>query len=162
MTMDRQTAENRLYREARLLDERDFHGWLQMFSQDCLYWLPVVESADELEPSIIRDDRRRMEERVFRLLETPAHAQMPPSRTQHDVTNVEVVSDGDGGVHVRCNLTVHELRPGDPSQVGLASPRLFAGRCHYVFRDEGEWRITLKKVLLLDRDLPQYNLTFLF
>jgi 3-phenylpropionate/cinnamic acid dioxygenase small subunit len=160
--MDRQTAEELLFREARLLDERDFHGWLRMFSEDCLYWLPVVETAGELEPSIIRDDRQRMEERIFRLLETPAHAQMPPSRTQHDVTNVEVVSGDDGEANVRCNLTVHELRPGDPSQVGLATPRLFAGRCHYVFRDEGEWRITLKKVLLLGRDLPQYNLTFVF
>lgn len=162
MRLDRPTAEDLLYREARLLDDVDLEGWLQLFTDDCLYWLPILDRPDALEPSIIRDDRARMGERVFRLLETPAHAQMPPSRTQHDVTNVEVLADGtDGDAVVRCNLTVHEVRPGDPSQVGLAAPRTFAGSCRYTLRHEGRWRIAVKKVLLLTRDLPQYNLTFI-
>lgn len=160
--IDRLEAERLLYEEARLLDDRRFHEWLDLFTKDCVYWLPIVEEQPELEPSIIYDDRARMEERVFRLLDTPAHAQSPPSRTQHDVSNVEVL-DGAGreDAFVRCNLTVHETRIGDPSQVGLATPRWFAGRCEYLLRDEGRWRIVSKKVRLLDRELPQYNLTFI-
>lgn len=162
MTLDRATAEAVLFTEARLLDERRFEDWLDLFSKECRYWLPILDGDDEMEPSIIRDDRARMEERVFRLLDTPAHAQRPPSRTQHDLSNVEVLEgDAPGEARVRCNLVVHEMRVGDPSQVGLGAPRLFAGRCEYVLRDEGGWLIALKKVQLLDREQPQYNLTFI-
>jgi 3-phenylpropionate/cinnamic acid dioxygenase small subunit len=28
-----------LYREARLLDERRFHEWLELFTEDVRYWM---------------------------------------------------------------------------------------------------------------------------
>jgi 3-phenylpropionate/cinnamic acid dioxygenase small subunit len=28
-----------LYREARLLDERRFHAWLELFTNDVRYWM---------------------------------------------------------------------------------------------------------------------------
>lgn len=150
-----------LFAEARLLDDRDLEGWLELFTHDCTYWLPITGDDPSVEPSIIYDDRARMEERVFRLLDTPAHAQTPPSRTQHDLSNIEVADHGNGELTARCNLTLHEMRVGDPSQVGLGSPRVLAGRCTYLLRrtDDG-LRIVSKRVDLLDREQPQYNLTF--
>lgn len=162
MTATREEVEALLYREARLLDERRFEDWLELFTDDCIYWVPVLDGDPRFEPSIIYDDHGRMEERVFRLLDTPAHAQQPPSRTQHDIGNVEVLPGEDGHVEVRCNLNIHEMRPGDPSQVGLGRPRTFAGRCRYrLRREDGTLRIVEKRVALIDRDLPQYNLTFI-
>lgn len=160
--LTRDDAEQLLYREARLLDEGRFEEWLDLFTADATYWVPITGEDPDWEPSIIYDTRARMAERVFRLLHTPAHAQNPPSRTQHDLTNIEISPDGDAQARVRCNLTLHELRIGDPSQVGLADQRVFAGRCEYLLRRiDREWRIARKRVDLLDRELPQYNLTFI-
>src|SRR5271166_7114758 len=33
------SVEQFLYREARLLDERRFHDWLQLFTDDVHYWM---------------------------------------------------------------------------------------------------------------------------
>jgi len=37
-------VEQFLYREARLLDERRFHDWLELFTDDLRYWMPVRTS----------------------------------------------------------------------------------------------------------------------
>jgi hypothetical protein len=86
--------EQFLYREARLLDERRFDEWLEMFTDDGVYSLPIAVSDDPREPALISDSKAGMEERVFRLMDTAAHAQTPPSRTQHDISNVRLADAG--------------------------------------------------------------------
>jgi 3-phenylpropionate/cinnamic acid dioxygenase small subunit len=156
-------AQEILHREARLLDERQFDEWLDLFTDDASYSLPIVDSDDPREPALIKDSKAGMEERVYRLTKTLAHAQNPPSRTQHDVTNIEVEPAADGTMDVHCNQTVHELRGGEVFHVGLATPRLFAARCWYLLvpGDDG-WRIKNKTCSLITREYPIYNLTFLF
>jgi benzoate/toluate 1,2-dioxygenase subunit beta len=162
MRPTRADAETLLYREARLLDTRRLKEWLELYTDDALYWVPASHDDDETAPAIIYDERSRMEERIFRLLDTPAYSQIPASRTIHTVGNVEVGdADEAGDTVVHCTLAVAEQRPGDPTQVGLASPRVFHARVEYRFAArEGRWLIRRKKILLLDRDLPVYNLTF--
>ncbi|MQA61239.1 MAG: hypothetical protein GEU86_07025 [Actinophytocola sp.] len=155
-------AQEVLYREARLLDERRFDEWLDLFTDDGVYSLPITLSDDPREPALIRDSKAGMEERVFRLTKTLAHAQNPPSRTQHDVTNIEVGDLRDGQLEVFCNQTVHEMRTGDVFHVGLAEPRLLTARCRYLFVPDSGWRIKEKTCLLIDREYPIYNLTFIF
>ncbi len=152
-----------LYREARLLDEGKLEEWLNLFTEDATYVLPIKDGPPP-EPAIIRDSRSRIEERVFRLTRTLALAQSPRSRTQHDLTNIEVLkSDGSEEVTVACNQTVHELRPGNPFQTGLAAPRSLHARCRYVLIPvEGEWKIREKRCELLNREFPIHNLTFIF
>ncbi len=160
--MNRGEAEALLFQEARLLDEWLLEDWLALFTDECRYWVPCLVEDPAREPSLIYEDRAGMEERVYRLAQTPAHAQSPRSRTQHNVTNVEVLDHEADRATVRCNVVIYEQRPGDTAQVGLGAPRSFAGRCEYrMQRVRQEWRIASKKVDLLDRDLPQYNLTFL-
>lgn len=159
--MNRADAELFIVRELRLLDERRFEEWLALFTPDCLYWLPISDGDPAVEPSLVYDDNQRMHERVYRVTAAPP-AQSPASRTVHNVSNVDVLEAGPELVKVACNLTVFELRPGDPSQVGLATQRVFAGRGEYHLVPEPECRIRLKKVWLLNRDEPLYNVTFLF
>jgi benzoate/toluate 1,2-dioxygenase beta subunit len=162
VTLTRPEAEALLFREARLIDEGRFDEWLAMFAPDCRYWVPILDEDREGEPSIIDDDHQRLEERVYRLTSTPAYAQRPPSRTQHNISNVEVLEPAaDGSVEVRCNLLLVELRTGDATQAGLGKQRLIAARCHYVFVGGPDWRIRLRKLVLIDRDLPHYNLSFI-
>lgn len=155
-------AQEILHLEARLLDERRFDEWLDLFTDDATYFLPIVVSDDPREPALIKDSKAGMEERVFRLTKTLAHAQNPPSRTQHDITNIEVDQAADGTLEVHCNQTVHEMRTGDVFHVGLAKPRLFAARCRYLLVRQDGWRIKEKTCSLIDREFPIYNLTFIF
>jgi ethylbenzene dioxygenase subunit beta len=160
-------AQRLLFTEARLLDERRFEEWLDLFTDDGIYWLPMHQDEEEaLDPatsiSIIYDDAERRAERVYRTLHTPVLDQSPPSRTVHFVSNVEVDQEMvDGAARVRCVQMIAEMRPGGPGQAGLGDPRWFAARCEYrLKRDAKGWRIGLKKMSLIDSDRPLYNLTF--
>lgn len=160
-------AERILHLEARLLDEHRYEEWQRLFTDDGKYWLPIPVDGDDPDPvrgiSIIYDDVGRIDERVYRTLHTPVLDQNPRSRTCRMVSNVEVETmPGDTDVLVRCNQLIGELRPGGPGQVGLNDQRFFMAHCQYRFRrSEGEWRISLKKVVLLNADQPIYNLTFI-
>jgi len=163
--LTREQAEQLLYRECRLLDTLRLEEWLELFTDDGIYWLPIVEGEPEEAPgaiSIVYDDAGRRAERVYRTLHTPVLDQNPRSRTMHLVGNVEVVGlDARGDSMVLCNQVVAELRPGGQLQVGLNETRFLAARCEYRLRHvDGSWRISLKKMLLLNSDQPLYNLTF--
>jgi 3-phenylpropionate/cinnamic acid dioxygenase small subunit len=164
MTLTRVDAEAFLYREARLLDERRYDDWLKLFAADGMYWIPVEDDADPYQKvSLIHDDGLRREERVFRLLRTKAHSQDPASRTQHFVSNVEV-ENGEGEARVYSSQLIYEIRAhgGNYRHLELGEQRSFAARCEHLLRPEsGEWRIALKKMLLLNRDMPIGNLTFI-
>ena len=161
-------AEQFLYAEARLLDERRFEEWEALFTDDGVYWLPIDPDVDPARAvAIIYDDRTRLHERVYRLARTPVLDQNPSSKTIRFVSNVEVENgrpDRDSGadVTVHCRQLITEVRPGGAGQQGLNTPRFFAARCEYRLRRVGDaWRIALKKVVLLTSDEPQYNLSFI-
>ncbi len=154
--LSRQEAEDFLYREAALLDDMRLEEWLEFFTEDATYWIP--ENKDNLDPtretSILYDDRFRMEDRVWRLTHGNAHAQIPPSRTRRMIGNVEVHEETDGEVVVYSNFAIFEIRRNEQ--------RTFAGRYEHRLRlEEGNWRITRKKVNLINNASPIYNLTFM-
>ena len=162
----RQEAEGFLYMEARILDGGHLEEWLNLFTSDGIYWVPIDENTDpELQPSVIYDDTLQRSKRVYQLLQGTHFAQVPPSRTIHMVSNVEVSDTGsDDEAVLYCNTMVSELRPGDHQdmQLSLGRLRFLASRCEYRLRyEQDRWAIALKKVLLIDRDLPLYNLTFI-
>jgi 3-phenylpropionate/cinnamic acid dioxygenase small subunit len=165
-TLTRAEAEEFLYREARLLDTLRLEEWLTLFTPDGLYWLPIHDGEPEDARdtvSIVYDDHDRREERVFRTLHTPVLDQNPRSRTVHMVGDVEVGdADERGDVRVWCSQFVAELRSGGQRQVGLNQTRMFAARGEYRLRHTADgWRMSLKKLMLVDADQPLYNLTFL-
>lgn len=164
-TMSRQDAETWLFREARLIDEQRLHDWLALFADDGLYWAPIDDrQAPGTTVALIHDTPLRRRERIYRLLETQAHAQDPLSRTQHIVANVEVEPAGDGEIRVFSSQVIYEIRAGmaDYRQLGLGEQRSFAARCEHRLRwRDGQWKIALKKILLLNRDVAIENLTFI-
>jgi 3-phenylpropionate/cinnamic acid dioxygenase small subunit len=164
--LDRGTAEALIYREARLLDTLRLEEWLTLFTSDGVYWLPmedgdVADAATSI--SIVYDDTDRRAERVNRTLHTPVLDQNPRSRTMHVVANVEIDgADERGDTRVLCNQVIGENRPGGDGQIGLNGTRVLLARCEYRLRAGGDgWRISMKKMLLLNADQPIYNLTFL-
>ena len=149
MYMDRAQLADFLAHEARLLDERRFQEWMQLFADDGTYWVPSV--PDQQSPfdqaSLFYDDRALMRTRVERLEHPRIHAQTPPSRTVHLIGNVHLdETDADKGEYaVSSSVIMVEYR--DDQQ------RIFAGRQHHRLRREGEnLRIVQKRVDLINCD----------
>ncbi len=144
----REAARAFLEREARLLDNHLYEDWLGLFAPECLYWVPgTPEGGDPRgEVAVCLDDRRRLEDRVFRLQTGAAWSQIPLSRTVRLVTNVEpFATDADGVVMVRSNLLINEFRAGEV--------RALAGWCgHRLRRAPGGFEILVKQVNLIQCD----------
>jgi 3-phenylpropionate/cinnamic acid dioxygenase small subunit len=104
-------VEQFLYREARLLDERRFHEWLQLFTDDVRYWMVtrsnlyprsskaiailnpgrnVDETTEEDGLAVLDETKKTLEGRIARLETGMAWAEDPPSRTRHLIANIEV------------------------------------------------------------------------
>ena len=161
--LTRAEAEEFLYLEARLLDDGELERWLELFAEEGLYWIPIDDSKPTTwNTSLVYDDKLRREERVFHLLKVPFPAQSPRSRTVHVVTNVEAEPAQNGAALVRSNQLIYETRLGDFRQVGLGEVRTLVARVEHLLERRAEGlRIARKKILLIDRELPQSNLTFL-
>lgn len=146
-----------LFREARLLDNEQFEAWLGLYTSRCLYWIPSVVGGGDprQEVSIVFDDRRRLEDRVFWLQCGYAYSQTPRSRTSRTLGNIEVFQGATSDtVRVRSNFVVHEFRQG--KQRSLAG---WYG--HRLQKQNGDWKIAQKLVNLINGDDGQDNLTFL-
>ena len=144
----RDRARQLLEREARLLDGHDYERWLAMLAPECIYWIPgTPERGDpRREIAISFDDRRRLEDRIYRLRTGYAWSQAPRSRTVRLVTNVEVFATSDPAVRmVRSNFLVSEFW-GDETRI------LTGWAAHRVVVADGNWVIGAKQVNLIDCD----------
>ena len=65
-----------LFHEARLLDAQKFEAWLDLYSSDCIYWVPLeLHQPDGVHTSsIIYDDKTLMEIRIRQYAHARAHA----------------------------------------------------------------------------------------
>ena len=137
-----------LEREARLLDQLRFDEWLALYTPECLYWVPTTPEGGDprREVAISFDDRRRMEDRIFRLRTGYAWSQAPRSRTVRMISNVEVFATGLDAVRmVRSNLSISEFR--------VDGTRYLSGWCgHRVVEQGGRWLIAVRQVNLIDCD----------
>ena len=156
---DLRAVEQFLYREALLLDEKRWAEWLALYTEDCFYWVPsVVGQKDPVDTiSLYAEDRMRMEMRVIRITHPHAYSQDFPTRMSHVVGNVmldpDCGKDADGGIGPRADLvvrsTVHILEFRKEEQ------RLFGGTVrHWLRREDGDFRIVLKRIDLVNCDAP--------
>ena len=146
---DAQECEAFLVHEARLLDEARFDEWLALFTPDAQYWVPSEPNQESPHDtvSLMYDDRRLLETRVRRLASPRIHSQEPRSRTSRIVANVTVEETGPDHVMLRSKLMLIEFRRNEQ--------RLFGGTClHRLVRRDGNFRIRLKRVDLVNCDAP--------
>jgi 3-phenylpropionate/cinnamic acid dioxygenase small subunit len=137
-----------LEREARLLDQLRYEDWLAMYAPECVYWVPSTPRAGDprREIAIMFDDRRRLEDRVYRLRTGFAWSQAPASRTVRLITNVEAFATAAEAVRMlRSNFLISEFW-GDETRVLTG----WAG--HRVVRDGAGWIIQAKQVNLIECD----------
>jgi benzoate/toluate 1,2-dioxygenase subunit beta len=149
-------AEQFLYHEARLLDTQQLEAWLELFTEDATYWVPLEHNQkDPLETSsIIHDDRTLLELRVKQARHPRAHARLPLARTVHQVGNVMVEDDKDE-VRVRSTLQVVEFRNEKQRLHGALVE-------HRLRKTNGTFKIAHKRVDLVNSEGELDGIAILF
>lgn len=151
------------YREARLLQEHRFSEWLDLFTEDSTYRVPVREVTryhgstapnqeivdDDLAFDYINETKAELSMRVNRLLSGLAHVEEPQPITTRLITNVEVNKHDSASAVVHSNF--HVLRVKEQVQ-----PQSFFGsRTDRLISLDGRWRISTRRVVLAQRILEQ-------
>jgi 3-phenylpropionate/cinnamic acid dioxygenase small subunit len=172
-------VEQFLYREARMLDERRFHEWLELFTDDVRYWMAgrssryprsskaiTVVSPDpsqgsglavEEELAILDETKGTLSGRVARLDTGMAWAEDPPSRTRHIITNIEVEpGDTAAELKVYSNVIVYRTRAETEQD-------FYVGARRDILRSiDGAWKIAHRKVVLDQNVLLAKNVSVFF
>jgi len=172
-------VERFLYREARLLDERRFHDWLELFTDDIRYFMasrsnryPKSSKAiaildpdryveddigreDEL--AIFDEDKATLAARVARLDTGMAWAEDPPSRTRHLLSNIEVeAGEGLAELKVYSNFLVYRSRAESEEDFYVGT------RQDLLRRTAGALKIARRRIILDQNVLRAKNVSIFF
>lgn len=161
-------VETFLYREAHTIDSRQFEDWLEFFTDDIRYWVPIrknlpfaerfSDATDEHQMAWIDDNHMTLTARVHQIMTKIHWAEEPLSRVSHLVTNVFVdhVEEGGRGQEIAVNskILVHRSRmeEGGEMIVGKREDRLR--------RTPEGLKICRRKILIDQATLSAKNLSF--
>jgi 3-phenylpropionate/cinnamic acid dioxygenase small subunit len=143
-------ATSLLNLEAALLDDRRWHDWLELYTEDSIFWAPAWASDEtwttdpKRQVSLIWADRRNLAARVFRVESGDSYASMPLPLTVHLVTGIAVASSSGDAVEVRANWLVRSF-------LRTSGAIVRAGRYEYKLRKiAADLKILQKKILIHD------------
>jgi 3-phenylpropionate/cinnamic acid dioxygenase small subunit len=166
------------YREARLLDNRQYRQWLELVSQDIRYVLPArvnaqvdnrlhgnehmisvereLEGADSMGCPIREEAYIHLMLRVERAYKINSWSENPPARTRRIVGNIELMARSDDGYSVLSNFHLYYARPGGETFV-------YSGQRRDLLLASGEQFILQRREVILDYadiELPTLGLLF--
>jgi 3-phenylpropionate/cinnamic acid dioxygenase small subunit len=163
--------EDLFYAEADLLDARRYEDWLDLFTDDVRYWMPLRknvslrdQSADTSASDEIGwfdDDKSTLEKRVKQLMTGIHWAEEPLSRVAHIISNIrlaekrETLDDGEE-LQVSSRFIVYRNR------LETETDFLVGRREDVVRRESGELKIAHRKILIEQSVLMAKNLTVFF
>ena len=135
-------VEQFLYKQAELLDTRQWKAWIDLFTDDGIYWMPPDASYKtwDGQPAIFAEDKNLMNVRMGRVLHPDAWSQRPLWGTNHVVSNVVIrKTSPKGEVEATSRFHMMELRRDDV--------RHFAGSyTHHLKKTKSGYKIKLQRV----------------
>ena len=165
--------ENFLYHEAELLDARRFDEWLELFSDDLLYFMPIRRNVpygqhEHAENTVsgegiswFDEDRWTLGKRVEQIQTGLHYAEEPLSRTCHMVSNVVLLDSGSAEatpreVKTKCRFLVYQNRVEYETYT-------FVGKRLDTLRQHGDtWQICRREIILDQNVLLAKNLSTFF
>lgn len=140
-----------LYREADCLDRADLDAWMQLYTEDGIYWMPAspTQTDPDTHISIFNDSRLLMEIRRRNFGHEFAASMEYDVRCSHLIGNVRLLDGAaeGGAVRIASNFQAIIFYRG--------AQTLYAGRyTHELVRDDGGYRIRHKRVDLINCDSP--------
>jgi 3-phenylpropionate/cinnamic acid dioxygenase small subunit len=135
--------------EARLIDEQRFDEWLDLFTEDGRYWMPLEYGQTDpiLHNSLFYDDKLLMRIRIERLKNAKTYSQKPKSRCHHVLqTPVVDALDPEAGRY-------ETWTPFHYLETRFDEQTLFAGWSrHFLTVVDGSLKMRLKRVDLVNCD----------
>lgn len=144
-----------VYAEARMLDEQRFDDWLNLFTEDAYYWMPLAPGQQDakLHASLMYEDKLLLRVRVERLAGARTFSQQPRSRSHHLLQQPSIEqADRDAGRYT-LRTVFHYV------ETRLDRQDLYAGwATHELVTQEEQLRIRLKRVDLVNCDAAFENI----
>ena len=146
-----------VYHEARLIDEKRFAEWYDLFTDDARYWIPLTRGQPDGDhhTSLMYEDKLLLKVRIERLNNPRSFSQKQASYCQHvmQAPSLEVADPAQGRWVTRAPFSYFESQLD--TQVVLAGVSWL-----HLVEVGGVLRIRLKKVELLNCDaaLPSVQL----
>lgn len=169
----KQDVEEFLYMEADLLDRRKFREWIDLLSEDLVYFMPIrrnVKFGQHAEKENTRqgegiswfdEDKWTLGKRVDQILTGVHYAEEPLSRVTHMVSNVRLLdvtpsAENPHEVTVGCRFLVYQNRVEYENYT-------FIGRRTDILRRHGDsWLIARRELILEQNVLLAKNLSIFF
>lgn len=159
--------EDFLYNEADLLDDHKYEEWLDLFTEDARYFMPMRRnvSSEEMETentierhemSWFDEGKATLVQRVKQIRSGVHWAEEPFSRISHLVSNVRIVENRGDVVEVKCRFIVYRNRMVDEES-------LFVGKRIDTLRREGRgWKIARREIIMDQSVMLSKNFTNFF
>lgn len=161
--------EDFLYAEADLLDQREFDKWLDLFTDDVRYWMPMrknlafhdrdrdITSEDDV--AWIDDDKATLAKRAKQVMTGIHWAEEPLSRVSHLVSNIRLAERVDSvangaSILVKSHFIVHRNR------LETETDFLCGRREDVLRRVDGGFKIARRKIVIDQSVLLAKNLSF--
>ena len=136
-----------VYAEAQMLDEQRYEDWLQLFTDDGFYWMPLEPGQTDarLHTSLLYEDKLLLRVRVERLNGARTYSQQPKSRCHHLLQQPRVESFDSQATRWVVRTAFHYVETRRDAQT------LFVGWFrHELVVVDGKLRIQLKRVDLVN------------
>lgn len=145
------------YLEARLIDEKRFDEWYELFTDDARYWMPLTRGQPDGEnyTSFLYEDKLLLKVRIERFKNPHSYSQQQPSFCQHVLQAPVVESAAADGTSYVLRTPFTYVESQLDTQIVLAGVSWL-----HLAVDGARLRIRLKKVDLLNCDaaLPSIQL----
>jgi 3-phenylpropionate/cinnamic acid dioxygenase small subunit len=146
-----------IYREARLLDEKRFDAWYELFTDDARYWMPLTRGQPDgrTHTSLFYEDKLLLKVRIERLRHPNAFSQQQPSFCQHVLQQPALEESGPAAGDHRMRTPFLYVESQLDTQIVLAGVAH-----HHLTSIDGILRIRMKKIELVNCDaaLPSIQL----
>jgi 3-phenylpropionate/cinnamic acid dioxygenase small subunit len=169
----RQEAEEFLYDESEMLDQRRYLEWLDTLADDLVYFMPMKRNVKfgkhatqedtrfEKDMSWLNEGKWTLRKRAEQILTGVHWAEEPLSRVCHMVSNVQLTAIGDATpgaekLNVRSRFLIYQNRVEYEQY-------FFVGKRNDVLRrEDGRWLLERREITLDQNVLLAKNLTVFF
>ncbi len=130
-----------LAQQATMLDARRWSEWMDLFTEDGVYWMPAAPEQTDWasQPSIFAEDRLLMEIRANRLLHPNAWSQAAQWATHHLLGTTLIEQMQGDSLSTYTAFQMMEVRRDRVRHFG-GSYR------HHLVKQQGQWKIRLQRV----------------
>jgi len=136
-----------IWREAALLDAKDYLSWESMYTDDARYVVPIDPDTEDFESSLnmVYDDKRMRRLRVERMLQGYSPSAVAAARTVRVVSRFTVESVADDAVTVKSAQILSAFKRNKFTTIG-------AELTHRISLDGDGDKISLKVARLIDSE----------